>query len=129
MSKIKQTLLAVIEANTSGETPDLDQAAREQRDGTLYSLVPDNERRVLQAPGIITRNQAENDPETLYIFTDNTNRDSGYTIIPETSWYAQKYKGANGGPPLHYPSKTTAVMRGLDNARPVTTHHHEEEQH
>lgn len=46
------------------ETPDLDQAAREQRDDTLYSLVPDNERRVLQAPGIITRNQAENDPET-----------------------------------------------------------------
>jgi hypothetical protein len=64
MSKIKQTLLAVIEANTSGETPDLDQAAREQRDGTLYSLVPDNERRVLQALGIIPRNQAENAPET-----------------------------------------------------------------
>lgn len=55
MSKIKQTLLAVIEANTSGEPPDLDQAAREQHDGTLYSLVPGNERRVLRAPGIITR--------------------------------------------------------------------------
>lgn len=82
MSKIKQTLLAVIEANTSGEPPDLDQAVREQHDETLYSLVPDKERRVLQAPGIITRNQAENYPETLYIFTDNTNRDSGYTIIP-----------------------------------------------
>jgi hypothetical protein len=47
MSKIKQTLLAVIEANTSGEPPDLDQAVREQHDGTLYSLVPDNERRAL----------------------------------------------------------------------------------
>lgn len=127
MPKIDQTLLAVILANASDDPPDLDQAAREQHDGTLYSLVPDNERRVLQAPGIITTNQAENDPETLYIFTDNTNSDSDYTIIPETSWYAQKYKGANGGHPLHYPSKTTAVMRGLDNARPVTTHHHQEE--
>ena len=37
------------------ETPDLDQAAREQHDGTLYSLVPDNERRVLRAPGISTK--------------------------------------------------------------------------
>ena len=82
MPKIKQILLAVIEANTSGEPPDLDQAVREQHDETLYSLVPDNERRVLRAPGIITRKQAENYPETLYIFTDNTNRDSGYTIIP-----------------------------------------------
>lgn len=64
MSKIKQTLLAVIEANTSGEPPDLDQAVREQHDETLYSLVPDNERRALQAPGIIPRDQAENAPET-----------------------------------------------------------------
>lgn len=64
MPKIKQTLLAVIEANTSGETPDLDRAAREQRDETLYSLVPDKERRVLQTPGIIPRDQAENAPET-----------------------------------------------------------------
>ena len=64
-----------------------------------------------------TRDSAKKDVKTLYIFTDNTNRDSGSEVIPDDSWYAQKY-----GKGLHYPIKqTTAVIRGLDNARPVST--------
>ena len=64
-----------------------------------------------------TRDSAKKDVKTLYIFTDNTNRDSGSEAIPDDSWYAQKY-----GKGLHYPIKqTTAVIRGLDNARPVST--------
>ena len=63
-----------------------------------------------------TRDSAKKDVKTLYIFTDNTNRDSGSEVIPDDSWYAQKY-----GKGLHYPTRTTAVVRGLDNARPVST--------
>ena len=63
-----------------------------------------------------TRDSAKKDIKTLYIFTDNTNRDSGSEVIPDDSWYAQKY-----GKGLHYPTRTTAVVRGLDNARPVST--------
>ena len=63
-----------------------------------------------------TRDSAKKDIKTLYIFTDNTNRDSGSEVISDDSWYAQKY-----GKGLHYPTRTTAVVRGLDNARPVST--------
>ena len=63
-----------------------------------------------------TRDSAKKDIKTLYIFTDNTNRDSGSEVIPDDSWYAQKY-----GKGLHYPKRTTARVRGLDNARPVST--------
>lgn len=63
-----------------------------------------------------SRDSAKKDVKTLYIFTDNTNRDSGSEVIPDDSWYAQKY-----GKGLHYPTRTTAVVRGLDNARPIST--------
>lgn len=63
-----------------------------------------------------SRAEAENDPETLYIFTDNTDRDSGSGIIDDNSWYAQKY-----GKGHHYPTQTQAVVRGLDNSRPIST--------
>ena len=56
------------------------------------------------------------DTETLHIFIDNTDRDSGKTLIDPNSKYAQKY-----GKDKHYPTQTSAVIRGLDNARPIST--------
>ena len=63
-----------------------------------------------------SRTEAENDPETLYIFTDNTNRTSGGKQVNPNSWYAKKY-----GTHAKYPTRTQAVLRGLDNAYPVST--------
>lgn len=63
-----------------------------------------------------TRQAVANDLSTLYIFTDNTDRDSGSGIIPADSWYSKKY-----GTGHHFPTMTAAVIRGLDNARPIST--------
>ena len=63
-----------------------------------------------------TRQAVANDPSTLYIFTDNTDRNSGSGVIPADSWYSKKY-----GAEHHFPTMTTAVIRGLDNARPIST--------
>ena len=63
-----------------------------------------------------TRREAARDPESLYIFTDNTDRDSGKGLIDPMSKYAQKY-----GKNKHYPTMTQAVLRGLDNAMPLST--------
>ena len=59
------------------------------------------------------------DASTMYIFTDNTDRDSGTGLIDPNSWYSDKY-GFN----KHYPKVTSAVIRGLDNAYPITTQHY-----
>ena len=63
-----------------------------------------------------TRQAVTNDPSTLYIFTDNTDRNSGSGVIPADSWYSKKY-----GEGHHFPTMTAAVIRGLDNARPIST--------
>lgn len=68
--------------------------------------------------GVWTREEAEKDANSLYIFTDNTNRTSGVRKIDNDSWYAQKY-----GKDLKYPTQTQAVLRGLDNAYPISTQH------
>nr|DAO36323.1 MAG TPA: ATP dependent DNA helicase [Bacteriophage sp.] len=63
------------------------------------------------------RQSALANPRTLYIFTDNTDRTSGGVQIND-GWYKDKY--GNGG----YGSDrnpTTAVIRGLDNAAPIST--------
>lgn len=62
------------------------------------------------------RKDVDSDKENMYIFTDNTDRDSGNGKIDEDSWYSKKY--GNG---KHFPSITSAVIRGLDNAYPITT--------
>lgn len=67
--------------------------------------------------GYWTRTEAYNNKDVLYVFTDNTDRDSGDQIISNDSWYAKKY-----GKGHHYPKRQTqAVLRGLDNARPIST--------
>jgi len=71
-----------------------------------------------------TRKTVREDNTSMYIFTDNTDRDSGKTLIPSDSWYVQKY-----GEGKHYPTMTTALIRGLDNAYPITTQHWYNQQH
>ena len=63
-----------------------------------------------------TRKEVEQDTTSMYIFTDNTDRDSGKTPIPNDSWYSKKY-----GEGKHFPTMTTALIRGLNNAYPITT--------
>lgn len=64
-----------------------------------------------------TRDSVTEDSETLYIFTDNTDRTSGGNEIDD-GWYAQKY-GRGGYGSERNP--TTALIRGLDNAAPIST--------
>ena len=63
-----------------------------------------------------SRQEAKNNPKTLYVFTDNTDRNSGSGVIPADSWYSKKY-----GVGHHFPTMTAAVIRGLDNSRPIST--------
>ena len=74
------------------------------------------ERKIVRSEKLYTREDVEKDPTSMYIFTDNTDRDSGKTEIPEDSWYSKEY-----GPGKHYPKVTSAVIRGLENAYPITT--------
>jgi hypothetical protein len=68
--------------------------------------------------GIYQRNLVKHDKKTLYIFTDNWNRSSSKQPISNQSDYYKKY-GKNS--PLYYPSVTQAVIRGLNNAFPIST--------
>lgn len=74
----------------------------------------------VQYNGIWTREQVSADTRSLYVFTDNTDRDSGHGVVKRTSDYYRKY--GKGGD-LHFPTVTAAVIRGLDNAFPVSTQH------
>ena len=65
-----------------------------------------------------TRNLVENNPRTLFIFTDNTDRTSGNNPNVE-GWYAQKYGTGLSFGTVNNP--TTAVIRGKDNAYPIST--------
>lgn len=62
------------------------------------------------------REDVEKDTRSMYIFTDNTDRDSGKSLISPDTWYCKRF--GNG---KHYPMITSAVIRGLDNAYPITT--------
>lgn len=64
-----------------------------------------------------SRESVENDPKTLYIFTDNTDRTSGGVQYGD-GWYKQKYGAGGFG---SYSNPTTAQIRGLDNAAPIST--------
>lgn len=66
--------------------------------------------------GYWTRQEAQSNPKILYVFTDNTDRDSGSGIISDDSWYSKKY-----GKGHHFPTMTAAVVRGLDNSMPIST--------
>lgn len=68
-----------------------------------------------------SRQLVEDDPRTLYIFTDNTERTSHGKPVGE-GWYKDKYQ--TEGVELGYGTDrnpTTAIIRGLDNAAPIST--------
>lgn len=83
---------------------------------TINSSTPIPPSSVTEHNGTWSRAEVEKDSDSLYIFTDNTDRDSGRGIIPSTSKYSQKY-----GEGKHFPTQTQAVIRGLDNAMPLST--------
>lgn len=72
----------------------------------------------LDATQRFTRESVEKDKDYIYLFTDNAKRTSGKNSIDANSWYSKKYTTSF---PLNYPTMTQAVIRGLDNAYPITT--------
>ena len=77
-----------------------------------------NERKIDYHPGNWTRQEVNDNPDVLYIFGDNTNRTSGNNLISNDSKYARTY-----GLGKMFPNTTAAIIRGMDNAMPVSTQH------
>ena len=71
---------------------------------------------IIRADKFYNRKEVSSDISNMYIFTDNTDRDSGKGSIADESWYSLKY-----GKGKHYPKVTSALIRGLENAYPITT--------
>jgi len=63
-----------------------------------------------------TRESVKNDSDYIYLFTDNAERTSGSNLVDPNSWYADAY-----GKSKKFPTMTQAVIRGLNNAFPITT--------
>lgn len=93
----------------------------EEKDGKLVKSAIDTSSQsgyiINEHEGRWTRDEVGNDPRTLYIFTDNTDRTSGGEEIGD-GWYAEKY-GKGGFGTVNNP--TSAVIRGLPNAAPIST--------
>lgn len=77
-----------------------------------------NERKIDYHPGNWTRQEVNDNPDVLYVFGDNTNRTSGSNPISNDSKYARIY-----GLGKMFPNTTAAIIRGMDNAMPVSTQH------
>lgn len=77
-----------------------------------------NERKIDYHPGNWTRQEVNDNPDVLYVFGDNTNRTSGSNPISNDSKYARTY-----GLGKMFPNITAAIIRGMDNAMPVSTQH------
>lgn len=82
------------------------------------SLPKQAERKIDYHPGNWTRQEVNDNPDVLYIFGDNTNRTSGSNPISNDSKYARTY-----GLGKMFPNTTAAIIRGMDNAMPVSTQH------
>lgn len=74
-----------------------------------------------------TRQSVQNDSDSMYLFTDNAQRTSRPTAtvenVDKNSWYYKKYKSQTNKP-IHFGSlnnPSSAVMRGLNNAYPIST--------
>ena len=73
-----------------------------------------------------SRESLDNDPDSMYLFTDNAERTSRPTASSPNiteGWYAEKYKDKTNKP-LHFGSPsnpTSAVIRGKNNAYPIST--------
>lgn len=77
-----------------------------------------NERKIDYHSGNWTRQEVNDNPDVLYVFGDNTNRTSGSNPISNDSKYARTY-----GLGKMFPNTTAAIIRGMDNAMPVSTQH------
>lgn len=77
-----------------------------------------NERKIDYHPGNWTRQEVNDNPDVLYVFGDNTNRTSGSNPISNDSKYSRTY-----GLGKMFPNATAAIIRGMDNAMPVSTQH------
>lgn len=75
-----------------------------------------NERKIDYHPGNWTRQEVNDNPDVLYVFGDNTNRTSGSNPISNDSKYARTY-----GLGKMFPNATAAIIRGMNNAMPVST--------
>lgn len=82
------------------------------------SLPKQADRKIEYHPGNWTRQEVNDNPDVLYIFGDNTNRTSGSNPISNDSKYARTY-----GLGKMFPNATAAIIRGMDNAMPVSTQH------
>lgn len=82
------------------------------------SLPKQAERKIEYHPGNWTRQEVNDNPDVLYVFGDNTNRTSGSNPIGNDSKYARTY-----GLGKMFPNATAAIIRGMDNAMPVSTQH------
>lgn len=82
------------------------------------SLPKQAERKIEYHPGNWTRQEVNDNPDVLYVFGDNTNRTSGSNPISNDSKYARTY-----GLGKMFPNATAAIIRGIDNAMPVSTQH------
>lgn len=82
------------------------------------SLPKQAERKIDYHPGNWTRQEVNDNPDVLYVFGDNTNRTSGSNPISNDSKYARAY-----GLGKMFPNATAAIIRGMDNAMPVSTQH------
>ncbi len=81
-----------------------------QKNDDISSIITESEK-------FYNRTDVMDDPDYLYIFTDNTDRTSGGEEIDD-GWYAKKY-GKGGYGTVKNP--TSAVIRGLPNAAPIST--------
>lgn len=82
------------------------------------SLPKHAERKIEYHPGNWTRQEVNDNPDVLFVFGDNTNRTSGSNPISNDSKYARTY-----GLGKMFPNATAAIIRGMDNAMPVSTQH------
>lgn len=82
------------------------------------SLPKQAERKIEYHPGNWTRQEVNDNTDVLYVFGDNTNRTSGSNPISNDSKYARTY-----GLGKMFPNTTAAIIRGMDNAMPVSTQH------
>lgn len=73
---------------------------------------------IVTSPEKYNRALALKNPRTLFVFTDNTDRTSGKTANVG-GWYAEKYGKNLSFGTINNP--TTAVIRGLENAYPIST--------
>ena len=109
----------IIEVLTTGKNAFIDNIVRQSEiDALKKTLNPGKVKKEITSIPLSTnfsRESVAKDPTHLYLFTDNARRSSGANRMEAETSYAKRY-GRNT-----YPNVTQAVIRGLENAYPITT--------